>query len=326
MGMKSLKELTGINSKVMLEVGDKPLLPNEGRQIEDPDYVWRPDLVRDMLVFWTLGVRAMILVGPKGSGKTTLPEQWHVKLNKPMWTITGNKNFTVDELFGQFLPNKEGGMDWHDGPVLRAARAGGSVLINELNAIPPGVTVALNDIAQPGSAMTVPQTGETIFPAPGFRLFMTMNPPDSLYVGRHQLDPSTLDRPYKVFVDFMPEDEEKAHLRDVLEASGVDAVSAIDYADKMVQVAKAVRATSMDVSKKADAIPETMSTRVLRSWARYWVALQNQPSAVHRALERALTFTSNSVVSAAIHGHVTTIFGVPFKTAPAVLTPVKAAA
>lgn len=311
MAKKTLKELVGIVSRVEFEVSDRELAPNQGLMIRDPQYVWRKDLVRDMVAFWTLAERCMMLTGPKGSGKTTLPEQWHAILRHPLWTIGGHKGITADDLFGQFLPNAQGGLDWHDGPLIRAARIGGSVLINEVNAIDPRVSIILNDIAQTGSVITMPQTGEAIIPAPGFRIFLTANPAGTIYAGRQEMDSSTRERPYHVWVPFMGRDEEVGHVKDRLLTAGVSGDVALDFAKKMVDVAEAVRATSTEVSGRADAIPETLSTRVLAKWARYWVALQSQPSAVHRGLERALTTSCSKPVRDAIHGHVAKVFGVP---------------
>lgn len=323
MATMTLRELVGIDSGTEIEVGDTELKPDEGLMLVDPHYVWRKDLVRDMTAFWLIGERCMMLTGPKGSGKTTLPEQWHAKLRHPLWTIGGHKGITVDDLFGQFLPNKEGGLDWRDGPLIRAARIGGSVLINEVNAIDPRVSIILNDIAQNGSVVTIPQTGEAIFPAPGFRIFLTANPAGTIYAGRQEMDSSTRERAYHVWVPFMPEADEIAHVRDRLLYAGLtDRGEATDLATKMVEVAKAVRATSLEVSGKADAIPETLSTRVLAKWARYWVALQNHPGAVHRGLERALTTSCSKPVRDAIHAHVTTEFGVAVN--PAAPVPVAA--
>lgn len=96
---------------------------------------------------------------------------------------------------------------------------------------------------------------------------------------------------------------------------GIPAKDAAAYAAKMVDVAKSVRARSMDSSLQHDALPETISSRVLVRWARYWVGLQRQPAAVHRALERALTLGTERTVRTAIHGYVGTTFGVPYAEA-----------
>jgi cobaltochelatase CobS len=323
MATKTLKELVGIDSSAEFDVGDSELEPNGGLMLADPHYVWRKDLVRDMVAFWLMGERCMMLTGPKGSGKTTLPEQWHAKLRHPLWSIDGHKGVTFDDLFGQYLPNKQGGLDWHDGPIVRAARIGGSVLINEVNAIDPRVSIGLNGVAQNGSVVTIPQTGEAIIPAPGFRIFLTANPAGTIYAGRQEMDSSTRERPYHVWVPFMPEADEIEHVSDRLMHAGLsDRVEAKNLAKKMVEVAKAVRATSLEVSGRADAIPETLSTRVLAKWARYWVALQNHPGAVHRGLERALTTSCSQPVRDAIHAYVTTEFGVAVN--PAAPVPVAA--
>lgn len=309
--MRTLAELFGVASaKEVMTLTDPPA---QGAVRRDPGYVFRADLVRDLAMFWLLpGERSAMLVGEKGAGKTTGVEQWHAALNWPLYMMTGHKKLRPDDLFGQYLPNDCGGLDWHDGPVTRAARIGASVLINEINAADPGVTIALNDIAQMGSRITIAQTGEIIEPAATFRIFATMNPPGRggvNYHGRQPLDASTRERFMWVQVEYPSRDDEIAIVQRAFASVGaVSPTATRPWAERMVDVAAEVRASAIGSSDASDAIPETLSTRVLVRWARYWVALMNRTDAVHLALRRALTTGSDPDAAAAIHALVSAKF------------------
>lgn len=318
---KSLKELFGIESKTSFDIPDTA--PEYGAVPPNPDYVFRQELVRDMVIFWSLrNKRAAMLIGPPGSGKTTLVEQWHERLNQPLLTFTGHKRIAIEDIFGQYLPTEAGGLQWHDGPLVMAARYGWSVLINEFNAIPPEITIALNDIAQSGSRVAVPQTGDIIEPAPGFRIFATMNPQgrDAVrYKGRQAIDPSTRERFYWVEVGYSKAEDERAIVAKALTQSGALADDvASNYAGIMVDVANAVRSQSIGASGRADALEETLSTRVLVDWATYWPRFAAGEHAVHEALRRAFTSGCDPAAAAAIHAIVELKFGVRDRASTAV--------
>lgn len=311
---KTLQELCGIPSKMEFEVADQP--PEYGAVEKNAEYLFRPDLVRHMVIFWTMAKkRAAMLVGPPGSGKTTIVEQWHERLGVPLMTFTGHKKAAVEDLFGQFLPNDQGGLVWHDGPLVLAARFGWSVLINELNAMPPEVTIAMNDIMQAGTRVVIPQTGEIIQPLPGFRIFATMNPPgrDAVrYKGRQAIDPSTRERFFWIEVPYASTDEEERIVEKAFMLTGGIALDAAKgFSKTMVSVAHAVREQSIGMSGRPDALEETLSTRVLTDWASYWPQYAGREFAVHNALRSAFTTGCEPSAAAAIHAIVTLQFGTP---------------
>lgn len=303
---------------------DRP--PEVAAVIPINGYVFRMEFVRDMLLFWTMpGERACMLAGPPGCGKTTGVEQWHERLNWPLLVVNAHKKMRAEDLFAEMLPNEKGGLDFVDRPLVQAARNGWSVLINELNAADPGVTIALNDIAQPGSRIVIPQTGEIIEPHEDFRIFGTMNPPGRSGVshhGRQPMDASTRERFMWIEMDYPSEEDEiKVILNAVRPLLGGDegrdlqdheveeredpAASFAMIAARMVQTANEVRKQGIGRSDRPDAIADTLSTRVLARWARYWVGYGRLPGAPHVALRRAFTDGCDPEVAEAIHALVT---------------------
>ena len=309
MATKPLKELFGVNSQQSMDVGDQP---PKYRASPIDSYVFRPSALSDVLLYWRLRRRACMITGHKGCGKTSLVEQFHLRVNQDLVQMTGNGKTNLEALFGQYVLNSAGNLEWQDGPVTMAARQGFSVLINEFNAIPEDVQIALNDVAHEGAPFAIPEKGEQFMPAPGFRIFGTINPKganDFMYRGRKEMDAALKERWFWINLDYGTEEEEKKIVLAIWKKHGVDEVIAKPLVEQMLAVARDVR----DSAERTDAsaIPEIISTRVLVNWAEYWSCLRSKEGAVHLALQRALTFGCRPEVAFAIHAIVATRTSVP---------------
>jgi cobaltochelatase CobS len=296
---KTIKELFGVESKSAMEISDAPVKYAVQRK---ENYVFRKDLLRDMLIFWNLGRRSAMLTGHKGSGKTSIVEQFHNRLNINLQILTGNGKTGLEALFGQYLPNESGSLTWQDGPVTSAARHGHSVLINEFNAIPEDVQIALNDVCHEGSVITL-ESGEHMMPSEGFRVYATINPKgsaDYMYRGRKEMDAALKERFFWINVGYADPAEEQKILRSVWTDIIMETEDAADmYVPQMMAVAQRVRAQAQ--STGADAIPEIISTRVLENWAIYWAMYANESGSAHKGLQRALTYGCRPEVATVIH-------------------------
>ena len=96
------------------------------------------------------------------------------------------------------------------GPLMKAMKEGRVLIIDELNAIPHHVLIAMNDmlLRRPGETVHPPIPGEPPFQvAEGFAVIATGNfkPEDGkIYVGRQQLDAAFLSRFGIVNYDYLP--------------------------------------------------------------------------------------------------------------------------
>lgn len=286
--------------------------PTEFTPEKNPSYSFRMEFLRDMVGFFFSGDTAMFLKGHKGCGKTTFVEQFHASLNLPLLTVTAHQRMEIADLIGHFIPNANGGLEFHYGPVARAAKEGWSVLIDEYNFLDPGVSGGLNGLLQGGSVY-IPETKEMLKPKQGFRVFAAGNPADVTlgYSGRNTQDAANEDRYWFIEMGY-PTSEEETPLVERILSAGLDPATAKSFADKMVDVANRIRKQFMANSDAADAMEITMSTRSLLRWAKMMLLFAKVEHPVHYALERALTNRATKETKVAIHEVVHQVFGDPF--------------
>lgn len=94
------------------------------------------------------------LVGDTQTGKTMLVEVLAYKvaeamgLSKPLpiFLLAGSSAITDHDMFGQYRPDDTGELVWMEGVVALAARVGGILYLDEVNAMPGNVTAALHPL------------------------------------------------------------------------------------------------------------------------------------------------------------------------------------
>jgi len=149
-----------------------------------------------------LAVQGMnvLLVGPSGCGKTFLAEQVAETLGLSFATISCTGGMSEGHLTGRLLPTGEGGrFEYHRSPFVRSFEEGGVFLLDEIDAADENTLLVLNQALANG-ALPIPQ--RTAAPSAGrhsdFVCIAAANTygtgADRVYVGRNQLDDSTLDR------------------------------------------------------------------------------------------------------------------------------------
>ncbi len=240
---------------------------------KDDGYVFNRGRLRDMLAFWEAGLIGLKLQGDPSTGKSSLPEQFHARLNWPLYKVSCTPTTEAYQLLGQLVPGLDGRLAWTDGPVLRAAREGSSVLLDEGNVMEPGQATSMNLLLD-GYCITIPETGEIVTPKPGFRVFWTENPVDSRLVvaGRNVQDAPFEDRWMVMSVDYLPADEEIRVVKNALLKVGTDPNKAELTAKLVVGVANQTRQAYRNRDK---VIVSPMSTRSAIRWAKLIRRFQN---------------------------------------------------
>lgn len=142
------------------------------------------------------GHHNVLMVGPAGSGKTTLAKNLADALGKPFGFLSLSAGVTETHLFGRLLPQANGSWDYVASRFVEIYEGGGIFLLDEIDAADANVLVAIN-AALANGVMANPN-GRVHVRHPDCYILGAANTwgqgGDLMYVGRNQLDTATLDR------------------------------------------------------------------------------------------------------------------------------------
>ena len=282
----------------------------------DPDYVFRPDLLRDLLGWWRMSYDGILpedgfmAYGPKGSGKTSLINQVAAHLNIPVLELTGHGRLECSDLIGS---NTVIGGDimFADGPFTIAARIGGWVLVNETDAIDPSQQIGLNSLAE-RRPFLIPETGERVVPDEYFRFIATGNTnlggdQTGLFAGTQQQNSAFADRFFMTEIGYPEPALEDAILKKLAPAI------TDDVRGKMIEFANMIRklfnGEEVKGMSNAGSLEITMSTRTLVRWAKLTWFFQAVPVPIAYALDRALGFQADVDTRTVLHEVLQRVFG-----------------
>lgn len=129
------------------------------------------------------------LAGPPGGGKTALVEAAF----NDIVTINGHGDLTVANFVGTYLPTRDGGWQWSDGPLSRAMREGKVFFVDEGTRIPTEVLNILFSVMDGRNVLHVDDRPDVpeIHADPRFYVVMGYNPAT---LGARQLDEALVSR------------------------------------------------------------------------------------------------------------------------------------
>lgn len=268
--------------------GDDPFIPSL-----DTNYVFRKDLVRDLLAFLNVpGGDALYITGPTGSGKTSVVTEAAARLNWPVQQITMSGRTEASDLVGHYVlssqnPGEEPQMRFQYGALATAMREGHILLLNEVDLADPAELSALNDVLEGRPLVITANGGEIIKPHPMFRVIVTGNSAGNgdatgLYQGVMMQNLAAMDRYRFIKVGYADTQAEIAILEKA--ASRVPSV----IRERMIEVANEVRALFVGGDNDGGQLAVTMSTRTLVRWAKLSMLFAGAPNAVEHALNQAL--------------------------------------
>lgn len=285
------------------------------------NYVFNRDSLADVLNFlqecWTGGTQeAQMLMGPTGSGKTSLIQQVCARLGAPVMEVTGHGRLEIPQLLYSKIAVSGTTMTL-DGPLTTAMSKGMPFIFNEIDLVEPDTLTGLNDVIE-YQRIVIEDDGRLIEGEPGFAFFATCNTggggdETGMYSGTKVLNIAFRDRFRKVMVDYTDSDADLKLLTTLF--PNIDA----KLAAKFIAVTNLVRSAFKDGSTGME-VP--MSTRSLIRWVKMTSANSGQQakgrSPVHYALDRALANGTGAGTYEALHQMVTQEFGVgPTITNPA---------
>jgi len=119
-----------------------------------------------------------LLYGAPGCGKTAAVEAAFCDQPGGFFTVLGSGDTEVSDLVGGYVQTPSGSFIWEDGPLLKAAEAGGTLLIDEIGLIDTkvlSIVYGLMDGRQEYTVTANPERG-TVKAASGFYVIAATNP------------------------------------------------------------------------------------------------------------------------------------------------------
>ncbi|WP_051690572.1 MULTISPECIES: AAA family ATPase [Acidithiobacillus] len=249
---------------------------------EDPGTVYLDTARKIELAVWlAMPTRPLWIYGPTGCGKTHLAKWLAHHTQRGLLRFSANGSTDVEDLIGH-LTLVDGEVIHQDGPVTSAMRNGQIVVIDEGDIIAPDVWTTLHSVLE-GEPVTLNKGGVVVVkPKPGFQVIVTANSRGAgenraTYKGTKELNQATLNRFYRIEMDYMPVDIEteivKHHAPQVLKP----------VANSYVRAADSIRNAA-----KAASIERGISTRDVIAWTQLTVQFKNAGLAAKEAMIAAL--------------------------------------
>ena len=226
----------------------------------DPAYVWNVEALSQLGAADVTGMNAWAF-GHAGTGKTEGVRQYAARLGRPFVRIPIDRTTEPQEIIGQEMPRKGGGMEWRDGKLTRAFRVPHCVILIDEPTLLRSGSLAVFQTALDTREIHLP-TGEVVRAADGVFIVACDNTAgcgddSGRYVDTAAVNVAFMDRfAFRVEFSFLPASSEIGMLAN---HTGVHA----DCARLMVDYASLTRSN-------ADAGKLTMglTPRRLLCWAK----------------------------------------------------------
>ena len=128
--------------------------------------------------------------GPTGCGKTMAFKEFCYQTGLPLYRVNCRDGMDWEDLVGYMTADANGGTQFIDGMLTRAARYGGLFYADEFNYARPAVLGGLNMVMDSGT-LEVAMTGEVIECHPDFRVVASFN---AGYAGTNEINAATRRR------------------------------------------------------------------------------------------------------------------------------------
>jgi nitric oxide reductase NorQ protein len=177
----------------------------------------------------------VLIIGPKGTGKTSLVTEYAIQKSKKLESI----NFSLRTRESHLIGTKslsEGNIGFDEGILVKSMREGNILYLDEINAAEADVLLRLDEALDDRRQIVLKESdGEIIKAKDSWFVIATINP--LTHVGTKELPPQLLSRfPVRIRLDYPPEDVEykiiKKHVKDPNES---DVLQGIKLANTLRQ-------------------------------------------------------------------------------------------
>jgi len=180
----------------------------------------------------------VLILGPKGTGKTTLVRRFAQELGKKLFSINFSLRTKESHLIGSTVL-KNGSTEFAMGLIPQSMREGGILYLDEVNTAEADVLVRLDEVLDDRREIVLKESGE---PMPvkahsDWFVIATVNPLS--HAGTKELPPQLLSRfPVRIVLDYPPESIEREIIKMYSNVDGEDVEKAVNLANKLRQAAK----------------------------------------------------------------------------------------
>jgi len=149
----------------------------------------------------------VIIIGPKGTGKTTLVREYAIRKSKNLQSV----NFSLRTRESHLVGTKsltDGNIGFDEGILVKSMKEGNILYLDEINAAEADVLLRLDEALDDRRQLILKESsGEVIKAKDSWFVVSTINP--LTHVGTKELPPQILSRfPVRVRLDYPPEDIE----------------------------------------------------------------------------------------------------------------------
>ena len=148
-----------------------------------------------------------LIIGPKGTGKTTLVRKFASKMKKELYSVNFSLRTRESHLIGSKTLDK-GDVSFVEGILVKSMRDGSLLYLDELNAAEPDVLLRLDEALDDRKQLVLKEAeGQIINASNSWFVIATINPLS--HVETKELPPQLLSRfPVRLKLDYPPEDVE----------------------------------------------------------------------------------------------------------------------